>query len=91
VVRAPRVAPPSRSIVAPTGTSVGAHHAESSRAGALRSSSAQSPAAHFDIARTTVPRMTSTHAVGGASTGEVPLLAKGLKLVEGLNREDPQE
>jgi hypothetical protein len=38
VVRVPRVAPPSRSTVAPTSTSVGAHHAESSRAGALRSS-----------------------------------------------------
>jgi hypothetical protein len=32
VVRAPRVAPPSRSTIAPTGTSVDAHHAESSRA-----------------------------------------------------------
>jgi hypothetical protein len=35
VVRATRVAPPSRSTVAITGTSVGTHHAESSRAGAL--------------------------------------------------------
>jgi hypothetical protein len=40
VVRAPRVAPLSRSTVALTGTSVGTHYAESSRAGALRSSSA---------------------------------------------------
>jgi hypothetical protein len=40
VVRAPHVAPPSRDTVAPTGTFVSAHHAESSRAGALRSSSA---------------------------------------------------
>jgi hypothetical protein len=32
VVKAPRVALPSRSTVAPIGTSVGAHHAESSNA-----------------------------------------------------------
>jgi hypothetical protein len=72
VVRAPHVAPPSTSTVAPTGTSVGAHHAESSRAGALQSSSAQSLAAHADVARATVPRRTSAHAVGGASTGQGP-------------------
>jgi hypothetical protein len=40
VVRAPRVASPSRSTVAPIDTSVDVHHAESSCAGALRSSSA---------------------------------------------------
>jgi hypothetical protein len=72
VVRAPRVAPPSRSTIALTGTSVGAHHAESSRAGALRSSSVQSPTVHTDVARATVPRRTSVHAVGGASTGQGP-------------------
>jgi hypothetical protein len=49
VVRAPCSAPPSRSLVAITGTSVGVHHAESSRAGALQSSSAQSPTTHADI------------------------------------------
>jgi hypothetical protein len=84
VVRAPCVVPPSRDTVAPTGTSVGAHHVESSRAGALQSSSAQSPAAHADIARATVPRRTSAHAIGGASTGQ------GLRLAEGLIGEDPQ-
>jgi hypothetical protein len=72
VVRAPRVAPPSRSIVALTGTSVGAHHAESSRVGALRSSSAQSPTTHVDVARAIVPRRTLAHVVGGASTGQGP-------------------
>jgi hypothetical protein len=72
VVRAPRVAPPSRSTIAITGTSVGAHHAESSRAGALRSSSAQSPTAHADVGRATIPQRTSAHAVGGASTGQGP-------------------
>jgi hypothetical protein len=51
VVRAPRFAPPSRSTVALTGTSVSTHHAESSRVGALQSSSAQSPTAHADITR----------------------------------------
>jgi hypothetical protein len=72
VVRAPRVAPPSRGIVAPTGTSIGTHHAESSRAGALRSSSTQSPAAYVDVARATVPRRTSAHAIRGASASQVP-------------------
>jgi hypothetical protein len=72
VVRAPRVAPPSRSTVAPTGTSVGVHHTESSRAGALRSSSAQSPTAYADVARAIVPQRTSAHALGGASTGQGP-------------------
>jgi hypothetical protein len=72
VVRAPCVALLSRNTVAPTGTSVGAHHAESSRAGALWSSSAQSPIAHADVARATVPRMTLAHAVGCASTGQGP-------------------
>jgi hypothetical protein len=72
VVRAPRIALPSRSIVALTGTSVGAHHAESSRVGVLRSSSAQSPIAHADVARAIVPRRTSAPAVGGASTGQGP-------------------
>jgi hypothetical protein len=72
VVRAPRVAPLSRSTVAFTDTSVGAHHAELSRAGTLQSSSAQSPTAHADVARTTVPRRTSAHVVGGASTGQGP-------------------
>jgi hypothetical protein len=72
VVRAARIAPPSRSTVAITSTSVGTHHAESSRAGALWSSSTQSPTAHADVARETVPRRTSTHAVGGASTSQGP-------------------
>jgi hypothetical protein len=72
VVRAAHVALPSRSTVAITGTSVGTHHAESSRAGALRSSSTQSPTAHADVARATVPQRTSTHVVGGASTGQGP-------------------
>jgi hypothetical protein len=72
VVRAPRVAPPSRSTVAPTGNSVSTHHAKSSRAGALRSSSAQSLAAHADVARAIVPQRTSAHAVGGASAGQGP-------------------
>jgi hypothetical protein len=40
VVRAPHVVPPLKSTVASTDTSVGAHHAESSCVGALRSSSA---------------------------------------------------
>jgi hypothetical protein len=69
VVRAARVAPPSRSTVAITGTSVGTHHAESSHAGALWSSSTQSPTAYVDVARATVSRRTSTHVVGGTSTG----------------------
>jgi hypothetical protein len=72
VVRAPRVAPPSRSTVASTDISVGAHHVESSHAGALRSSLAQSPTAHADVARATIPRRTSTDAVGGASAGQGP-------------------
>jgi hypothetical protein len=72
VVRAARVALPSRSTVAITGTSVGIHHAESSRAGALQSSSTQSPTAHADVARATLPRRTSTHVVGGASSGQGP-------------------
>jgi hypothetical protein len=72
VVRAPRVAPPSRSTVVLTGTSIGAHHAESSCAGALRSSSAQSPTVHVDVPRATVPRRTSAHALRGASTGQGP-------------------
>jgi hypothetical protein len=72
VVRAARVAPPSRSTVAITSTSVSTHHAESSRAGALWSSSTQSPTAHADVARATLPRRTSTHVVGGASSGQGP-------------------
>jgi hypothetical protein len=72
VVRAPRIAPPSRGTVAPIGTFVGAYHAESSRAGALWSSPAQSPAAHVDVARATVPRRTSAHIVRGASSGQGP-------------------
>jgi hypothetical protein len=72
VVRAARGALPSRSTVAITGTSVGTHHAESSRAGALRSSSTQSPTTHADVARATIPRRTSTYVVGGASTGQGP-------------------
>jgi hypothetical protein len=72
VVRAARVAIPSRSTVAITGTSVGTHHAESSRAGALRSYSTQSPTAHVAVSRATVPRRTSTHVVGGASTSQGP-------------------
>jgi hypothetical protein len=71
LVRAPRVAPPSKSTIALTGTSVSAHHAESSRVGALRSSSAQSPTAQADVARTTVPWRTSA-AVGGAFAGQGP-------------------
>jgi hypothetical protein len=84
VVRAARVALPSRNTVAITSTSVGTHHAESSRAGALRSSSTQSPTAHADVARATIPQRTSTHVVGGASSGQ------GLILAEGLNGEDLQ-
>ena len=38
VVRAPSVAHPLRGTVASTGTSIGPHHAKSSRAEALRSS-----------------------------------------------------
>jgi hypothetical protein len=72
VVRAPCVAPPSRGTIAPIGTSVGTYHAESSCAGALRSSSAQSPVTHADVARATVPRRTSVHVVGGASAGQGP-------------------
>jgi hypothetical protein len=72
VVRAARGALPSRSTVAITGTSVGTHHAEPSRAGTLRSSSTQSPTAHTDVTRATVSRRTSTHVVGGASTGQGP-------------------
>jgi hypothetical protein len=72
LVRAPRIGPPSRSIVTSTDTSAGTHHAESSCVGALRSSSAQSPAAHADVARATVPRRTSAHAVEGASVGQGP-------------------
>jgi hypothetical protein len=72
VVRAPRIALPSRSTVALTGTSVGAHHAESSRTGALQSSSAQSPTAHADVARAIIPERTSAHAVGGSSAGQGP-------------------
>jgi hypothetical protein len=72
VVRAPHIAPPSRSTVALTGTFVGVHHAESSHAKALRSSSAQSPTAYADVARATVPRRTSAHAVGGASASQLP-------------------
>jgi hypothetical protein len=72
VVKAPLVTPPSRSTVALTGTSIGAYHAESSRTRALRSSSAQSPTAHADVGRATVPRRTSAHAIRGASTGQGP-------------------
>jgi hypothetical protein len=72
VVRAARVAIPSWSTVAITGTSVGTQHAESSRAGALWSSSTQSPIAHVAVARATIPRRTSTHVVGGASTSQGP-------------------
>jgi hypothetical protein len=72
VVRAPHVAPPSWSTVAITGTPVSAHHAESSHAGALRSSSVQSPTAHADVGRANVPQRTSAHAVGSASTGQGP-------------------
>jgi hypothetical protein len=75
VVKAACVAPPSRSTVAITGTSVGIHHAESSRAGALRSSSTQSPTTDADVARAIVPRRTSTHVVGGASTGQGPQIS----------------
>ena len=69
VVRAPGVAHPSRGTVAPTGTSVDAHHVESSRAGALRSSSRESPA---DVSRATVLHRTSAHARGGASSKQGP-------------------
>jgi hypothetical protein len=72
VIRAPCVAPPYRSTVATTSTFVGAHHAKSSRVGALRSSSAQITATHADEARATIPRRTSAHAVGGASAGQGP-------------------
>jgi hypothetical protein len=69
VVRAPHVAPPSRSTSTPTGTFVSAHHAESFRTRVLRSSSAQSP---IDLARAIVPRRTSAHVVGGPSTHQGP-------------------
>ena len=72
VVRAPRVVHSSSGTVPPTSTFVGAHHAESSRAGALRSSSPQSPAAYVDVARATVPQTTSIHAIGGASSRQGP-------------------
>jgi hypothetical protein len=72
VVRAASVAIPSRNTVAIIGTSVGTQHAESSRAGALQSSSTQSPTAHTAVARATVLRRTSTHIVGGASTSQGP-------------------
>ena len=72
VVKAPRIAHPSRGTVAPTGTSVGPHHAESSRAGALQSSAPQNPATDTDVARATVPWRTSTHVVGGASSRQGP-------------------
>ena len=72
VVRAPRVAHPSKGIVAPTGTSVGAHHAESLFGGALQSSSPQSPTLHVDVARAIVLQRTSTHAVGSASSRQGP-------------------
>jgi hypothetical protein len=38
----------------------------------LRSSSAQSPTEHADVARATVPRRTSAHVVGGASASQGP-------------------
>jgi hypothetical protein len=72
VVRAARIAIPSRSTVAITGTSVGTHHAESSCVGALRSYSTHSPIARAAVARATVLRRTSTHVVGGASTSQGP-------------------
>ena len=75
VVRAPHVALPLRSTVAPIGTSVGAYHAESSRAGALWSSSAESLVAHANVARAIVLRRTSTHAVGGAFGGQRPQIS----------------
>ena len=54
VVRAPRIARPSRGTVPSTGTSVGVHHAESSSVEALQSSSPQSPEALANVARATV-------------------------------------
>jgi hypothetical protein len=72
VVRATCGVLPSRSTIAITSTSVGTHHAESLGAGALRSSSTQSPTACADVARAIVPRKISTHVVGGASTGQGP-------------------
>ena len=73
VVKAPHIAHPSRCTVPPTSTSVGVHHAESSRVGELRSSSPQSPKAPIDVARATVLRRTdSAHAVGGAFSREGP-------------------
>ena len=76
VVRAPRVARPLRGTVPPIGTFVGVHHAESSHAGALRSSSPQSPEALANVARATVLRRTSAHAVGGAFSREGPHTSK---------------
>ena len=72
VVRAPCVARPSRDIVPTTSTFVGVHHAKSSRTGALRSSSPQSPEAPTDVARAMVLLRTSAHAVGGAFSREGP-------------------
>ena len=79
VVRAPHVAHPSRGTVPSTRTSVGVHHAESSQAGALRSYSPQSPEALADVARSTVPRRTSAHAVGGAFSREGPHISKRIE------------
>ena len=69
VVRAPGVAHPSRGTVAPTGTSVNAHHVKSSCVGAMQSSSRKSPT---DVPRATVLQRTSAHAQGGASSKQGP-------------------
>ena len=76
VVRAPHVAHPSRGTVAPSSTSIGAHHAKSSRASVLWSSLLQSPISHVDVARATVTRRTSAHAVGGTSSRQGPQTSK---------------
>ena len=72
MVRALRIAHPSRGIIPPTGTSVSVYHAKSSCVGALRSSLLQSTEAPVDVAKTTLPWRTSAHAVGAAFFGQGP-------------------
>ena len=83
VVKAPLIVHPSKGTIASIGTSIDAHYVESSRAGVLWPSSPQSPTAHNDVARATVPWRISTYAIGRASLGE------GLRLAEGLKGEGP--
>ena len=80
VVRAPLVALPSRNIVVSIDTSVGIHHAESSRAKALWSASTQSPTTYIDVARATVLWRTLIRVVGSASSGQRPQTSKKTKV-----------